>query len=430
MNSRYESKRYRNYVLGVLTLVYAVNFIDRQLLSILQESIKMDLGLSDTELGYLGIAFAMFYVFAGIPIARWADKSNRRNIISLSIAGWSVMTVLTGVVQNFGQLLAARIGVGVGEAGCSPPAHSIITDMYPPEKRATALSTYSVGINIGIMFGILLGGIINQYLGWRWAFLVVGAPGILIALFFRFTVDEPPRGFSERKSVAADSAPEPVPEAVSFLKVLKFIAERKYLVHLSIASGLSALAGYGLTSWIASFFIRSHGMGDETAILGLWLSIGAGVFGGMGTFGFGYISDKFGKKDKRWYMWMPAIAILTCLPLTAITLLLEDRSAALWMQLLPSIFTTGYLGAALSVFHGAVEPRMRATASALFFLILNLIGLGFGTFIIGFVSDALAPQYGVESLRYSMLAVVSIACVWSALHFVLGARDIKNRRLN
>jgi predicted MFS family arabinose efflux permease len=430
LNSRYESKRYRNYVLGVLTLVYAVNFIDRQLLSILQESIKVDLGLSDTQLGYLGIAFAIFYVFAGIPIARWADKSNRRNIISLSIAGWSVMTVLTGAVQNFGQLLAARIGVGVGEAGCSPPAHSIITDMYPPERRATALSTYSVGINIGIMFGILLGGVINQYFGWRWAFLVVGAPGILIALFFRFTVDEPPRGFSERKNVATDSASESVPEAVSFSRVLKFIAERKYLVHLSIASGLSALAGYGLTSWIASFFIRSHGMGDETAILGLWLSIGAGVFGGMGTFGFGYISDKFGKKDKRWYMWMPAIAILTCLPLTAITLLLEDRSAALWMQLLPSIFTTGYLGAALSVFHGAVEPRMRATASALFFLILNLIGLGFGTFIIGFVSDALAPQFGVESLRYSMLIVVSIACVWSALHFVLGARDIKTRGLN
>ncbi|MGK0438930.1 MAG: MFS family permease, partial [Paracoccaceae bacterium] len=165
----------------MLTLVYAVNFIDRQLLSILQESIKMDLGLSDTQLGYLGIAFAIFYVFAGIPIARLADKSNRRNIISLSIAGWSVMTVLTGTVQNFAQLLAARIGVGVGEAGCSPPAHSIITDMYPPERRATALSTYSVGINIGIMFGILLGGVINQYFGWRWAFLVVGAPGILVA---------------------------------------------------------------------------------------------------------------------------------------------------------------------------------------------------------------------------------------------------------
>jgi len=422
LNSRYESKRYRSYVLGVLTLVYAVNFIDRQLLSILQESIKMDLGLSDTQLGYLGIAFAIFYVFAGIPIARLADKSNRRNIISLSIAGWSVMTVLTGAVQNFAQLLAARIGVGVGEAGCSPPAHSIITDMYPPERRATALSTYSVGINIGIMFGILLGGVINQYFGWRWAFFVVGAPGILVALFFRFTVDEPPRGFSEKKAVES--------EAVPFLRVLKFIAQRKYLVHLSFASGLSALAGYGLTSWVASFFIRSHGMGDETALLGLWLSIGAGVFGGIGTFGFGFLSDKFGKKDKRWYMWMPAIAITICLPLTAITLMLEDRSAALMMQLLPSIFTTGYLGAALAVFHGSVEPRMRATASALFFLILNLVGLGFGTFIIGFVSDALAPQYGVESLRYAMLLVVSIACLWSALHFVLGARDIKARGLN
>jgi MFS family permease len=406
----------------VLTLVYAVNFIDRQLLSILQESIKLDLGLSDTELGYLGIAFAIFYVIAGIPIARLADKSNRRNIISFSIAGWSAMTVLTGAVQNFVQLLAVRIGVGVGEAGCSPPAHSMITDMYPPERRATAMSTYSVGINIGIMFGILLGGVINQYFGWRWAFLVVGAPGILVALFFRFTVEEPPRGFSEKKRVES--------EAVPFSRVLKFIAQRKYLVHLSFASGLSALVGYGLTSWVASFFIRIHGMGDETALLGLWLSIGAGVFGGIGTFGFGFLSDKFGKKDKRWYMWMPAIAILSCLPLTVITLMLEDKSAALMMQLLPSIFTTGYLGAALSVFHGAVEPRMRATASALFFLILNIVGLGFGTFIIGFISDALTPQYGVESLRYSILFVVSIAGIWSALHFVLGARDIKARGLN
>jgi predicted MFS family arabinose efflux permease len=422
LNTRYESKRYRNYVLGVLTLVYAVNFIDRQLLSILQESIKLDLGLSDTQLGYLGISFAVFYVLAGIPIARWADKSNRRDIISLSIAGWSVMTVLTGAVQNFWHLLAARIGVGVGEAGCSPPAHSIITDMYPPEKRATALSTYSVGINIGIMFGILLGGVINQYFGWRWAFFVVGAPGLLVALFFRLTVDEPPRGFSEKKSVET--------KAVSFLQVLRFIAERKYLMHLSFAAGLSALAGYGLTSWTASFFIRSHGMGGETAILGLWLSIGAGIFGGIGTFGFGYLSDKFGKQDKRWYMWMPAIAILICLPMTALTLLVEEKSTALMVQLLPSMFTTGYLGAALSVFHGAVEPRMRATASALFFLILNIVGLGFGTFIIGFISDALTPQFGIESLRYSMLLVVSIACSWSALHFVLGARDIKRQGLD
>lgn len=332
------------------------------------------------------------------------------------------MTALTGAVQNFGQLLAARVGVGVGEAGCSPPAHSMITDMYPPENRATALSTYSVGINIGIMFGILLGGVINQYFGWRWAFLVVGAPGILVALFVRMTVEEPPRGFSESKKVDAESVP--------FLRVLKFIAERKYLVHLSLASGLSALAGYGLTSWTASFFIRSHDMAAETAILSLWLSVGAGIFGGIGTFGFGYLSDKFGKGDKRWYMWMPAIAIFTCFPLVALTLLIEDKSTALFVQLFPSIFTTGYLGAALSVFHGAVEPRMRATASALFFLILNIVGLGFGTFIIGYVSDLLTPEYGVESLKYSMLFVISIACVWSATHFVLGAQDIKKRGLN
>jgi len=183
--SKYQSPAYRNYVLCFLTLIYAVNFIDRQLLSILQESIKVDLDLSDTQLGLLtGFAFALFYVIAGIPMARWADSSSRRNVISLSIGLWSFMTALSGVANNFWQLLLARIGVGVGESGCSPPAHSMISDMYPPEQRATALSFYSVGINIGIMLGFLLGGIINQYFGWRVAFFVVGAPGILIALWF------------------------------------------------------------------------------------------------------------------------------------------------------------------------------------------------------------------------------------------------------
>ena len=214
------------------------------------------------------------------------------------------------------------------------------------------------------------------------------------------------------------------------MHLLSFIAERKYLMHLSLASGLSALAGYGLTSWTASFFIRSHDMASETALLGLWLSIGAGVFGGLGTFGFGFLSDKFGERDKRWYLWMPAIAIFICMPLVALTLLIEDKSTALIVQLFPSMFTTGYLGAALSVFHGAVEPRMRATASALFFLILNIVGLAFGSFIIGYLSDVLIPQFGNDSLKYSMLIVVSIACVWATIHFLLGARDIQRRSLS
>ncbi|NNC54535.1 MAG: MFS transporter, partial [Pseudomonadales bacterium] len=301
----YEKAGYRRYVLVLLTLVYAVNFVDRQLVAILQEAIKADIGLSDTQLGLLtGFAFAMFYVLAGIPIARLADRSNRRNIISIAIAVWSCMTALSGMAGNFFQLLLARIGVGVGEAGCSPPAHSMISDMYPPRQRATALSFYSVGINIGIMVGFLLGGILNQYFGWRVAFIVVGAPGVLIALWFRFTVREPQRGWSER--VEVDTA------HVAFGRVVQFIWSHKYLVHISLGAAMSSMAGYSISSWSASFFIRSHAV--PTAELGAWLAVGVGIFGSIGTFGCGLLADKLGVQNKRFYMWVPAIAILCTIP--------------------------------------------------------------------------------------------------------------------
>ncbi|MEM7360202.1 MAG: MFS transporter [Pseudomonadota bacterium] len=412
--SKYQSSSYRTYVLVLLTFVYAVNFVDRQLLAILQESIKADLSLSDTQLGLLtGFAFAMFYVLAGIPIARWADKSNRRSIISLAIGVWSVMTALSGLAANFVQLLLARIGVGVGEAGCSPPAHSMISDMYPPEKRATALSFYSVGINVGIMIGFLLGGVINQYFGWRVAFFVVGAPGILLALWFRFSVEEPIRGWSEKREVKK--------ETVDLGQVVKFILARKYLIHTSFGAALSAVAGYALSSWSASFYIRSHGM--PTAELGVWLAAGVGIFGSLGTFGCGYLADKFGRRDRRYYLWVPAIAILLTIPFMAYAYSTESVMMSLIVGLIPPAFTTGYLGASLAVFHSSVEPRMRATSSALFFLILNIIGLGMGPTIIGATSDLLADSQGVQSLRYAMLIIVPTACVWAAAHFFLAARS-------
>lgn len=417
-STRYESNSYRSYVLVLLAFVYAVNFIDRQLVAILQESIKADLGLSDTQLGLLtGFAFAMFYVLAGIPIARLADNSNRRNIIAISIGIWSFMTALSGAAANFIQLLLARMGVGIGEAGCSPPAHSMISDMYPPEQRATALSFYSVGINIGIMLGFLLGGVLNQYFGWRTAFLVVGAPGILIALWFRFGVEEPPRGWSEGTVIEATK--------VSFSEVVQFIVARKFLIHLSLAAAMSGMAGYGLTNWTASFYIRLHDM--PTAQLGVWLAAGVGLFGAAGTFGWGYLSDKLGAKDQRWYMWVPAIAILLTIPPMVAAFLVTDTTTSLIISLLPPAFTTGYLGASLAVFHGAVEPRMRATSSALFFLVLNIIGLGMGPTIIGAVSDWLTPQYGTDALRYALLAVIPTACIWAALHFLLASRDFHKR---
>ncbi|RBP49677.1 spinster family MFS transporter [Arenicella xantha] len=413
--TKYESAGYRRYVLIILTLVYAVNFIDRQLLTILQESIKVELDLSDLQLGLLtGLAFAIFYVLAGIPIARLAERSSRRNIIAASIGIWSLMTALSGFVANYAQLVLARIGVGIGEAGCSPPAHSMISDMYPPEQRASALSFYSTGINIGIMFGILFGGIINEYFGWRTAFLVVGLPGLVVAVIVWITVQEPIRGWSEKSTVEQEPA--------SFMRVLNFILARGYLVHVSIAAGLSGFVGYSLTSWTPPFFIRSFSMG--TAELAWWLAASVGFLGALGTFGWGYLCDRYGQKDKRWYLWLPGLAILLAIIPVCIVFTATDKMTALIANMFMAFFMTGYLGATLAVLHGTVEPRMRATASALYFLVLNIIGLGCGPTFVGWISDLLRPEFGDESLRYAVLYVIPIVCVWSFVHFILAARGM------
>ena len=401
-------------MLFTLTAVYAVNFVDRQLVVILQEAIKVDLQLSDTQLGLLsGLAFALFYVTAGIPIARIADTHNRRNVISLALGLWSGMTVLCGYAANFFQLLLARMGVGVGEAGCSPPAHSIISDMYPPQRRATALSIYSVGINIGIMVGFILGGILNSYYGWRTAFIVVGAPGILLAIWVRATIEEPIRG-------AFDTQPNTT-EQGSLLHAVQHIYQNKALWHLCIAAGLCGLVGYGLTNWIPSFYIRVHGV--DTAELGVWLAIGAGVFGGLGTFLFGYLADRLGARDRRWYMWLPCLGIIVFIPIVCFVTFTPHRQAALVGGLLLPFFTTAYLGATLAVLHSSFEPRMRATASAILFLVINVVGLGIGPPLIGFISDILEPSLHQFSLRYTFVLVLPVTSVWAAAHFLIAAKN-------
>jgi len=412
-NNPYQNKGYRNYVLGLLTLVYAVNYVDRQILVILQESIKVDLSLSDTQLGLLtGLGFAFFYVFASIPIARLADRSNRRTIISISVGTWSLMTAFCGLAANFYHLLMARIGVAIGEAGCVPPSHSMISDMYPTKRRATAMSFYSIGINIGVMFGFLLGGIINEYFGWRAAFFVVGAPGLLIALIVRFTIKEPPRG-------AFDDEFEDQP-SVNFGQVLRFIVARRFLVHLALGAGMISLAVYGLISWTASFFLRGYEI--SVSELSVWLAIAIGLFGAIGTFCWGYFADRLSNRDKRWYFWLPTVSTLMVVPSVVLMLMLSDLYIALTVYLFSNLFLTGYLGSSLAILHSTVEPHMRATASALLLLTVNIIGLACGPTLVGAISDALEPTLGVDSLRFALLIVVPIACIWSALHFILGSK--------
>lgn len=268
--------KYRNYTLFILTTVYVFNFVDRQILVILQESIKQELNLSDTQLGLMsGFTFAIFYVSFGIPIARLADKGNRRNIIAVSLTIWSAMTALSGAAQNFIQLLLARIGVGIGEAGGSPPAHSIISDLFPAKKRATALAIYSTGISIGILIGFLLGGWIDQYFGWRTAFLVVGIPGILFALILRFTIKEPPRGLSEKGNAIVD-------QHHSMKDVFRLLREKRSFRYIALGAGLAAYVSYTATSWLPPFMARVHGMGSGE--IGTWLSLIFGIGSGLGYF--------------------------------------------------------------------------------------------------------------------------------------------------
>ena len=412
----YTSARARYYALGLLTVVYTFNFVDRQLLSILQESIKADLLLSDQQLGLLtGFAFALFYTVAGIPIARYADRNNRRNVVAIAIALWSFMTAISGLVQNYLQLLLARIGVGVGEAGGSPPAHSMISDIFPPERRASALAFYSMGINFGILFGFLAGGWLNEFFDWRVAFFVVGAPGIVVALFVRYTLREPIRGLMEdRQDVATDT---PFPE------VLKLLWSRLSFRHLAIGGALNAFAGYSSSNWTASFMIRSHDM--STGELGTWLALIMGVGGAIGVFWGSYIAERLAKFDVRWYMWMPTITGMICVPFMIATYVVEGAYTALIVSVVPGVLFNVYLGNSLAMTHALVGLRMRAVASAILFFLINLIGMGLGPWGVGLLSDMLSAELGSESLRYAMLYLLPAAMGWSAVHFLLASRTLQ-----
>jgi predicted MFS family arabinose efflux permease len=390
------SSRVAGYGLFMLTLVYAFNFVDRQILVILQEPIKNDMGLSDAQLGLLsGFSFALVYIIAGIPIAYWADRSNRRNIIAAALTVWSGMTALSGLAQNYTQLLAARVGVGIGEAGGSPPAHSMISDYYPPEKRGTAMAIYSTGVHIGVLLGFILGGVISQMYGWRIAFMAVGIPGVVLAVVFLLTVREPARG---RWESAAQTDHKP-----SLRETFEVLSSYRSFWYLSAACGLTAFAGYGNGNFAPSFMMRNHGL--DLAQVGIVLAIFGGGGGLLGTFFGGYISDRLGVGDRRWYLWLPAIAGTLAVPLGFPYLLLDNTVVVIACMFLVTITLNTYLGPCLAISHTLVPPAMRALTSAILFFILNMIGLGLGPLTVGLLSDFYTAYFGADSLRYAMLTV-------------------------
>ncbi|MEL0093669.1 MAG: spinster family MFS transporter [Pseudomonadales bacterium] len=412
------SKAYLRYALGLFLLVYIVNFIDRQIFSILIEPIKAEIELSDTQLGLLGgIAFALFYTFAGIPIARWADVGTRKNIVALAVLIWSAMTMFTSTAKSFGGLLIARIGVGVGEAGCSPPIHSMISDYFPESKRATALATYALGIPIGGAIGTLAGGWIGEYFGWRNAFLVVGLPGIFLAAVVFFTIREPKRGL-QVASVKVESAAE----SYTLMETIRFMWSLKSFRNLSFAGALHAFVGYGVGLFLPSFFMRIHGYGLAETSTYLFL---IGLTGIIGTYLGGYLGDRFGQNDKRWYMFIPGVATLISVPFAALFYSTGDPVLALFLAIPGAILGPMYLGPTFGMTQTLVPPAMRATASALMLFILNLIGLGLGPVAAGVLSDLLRPEYGVESIRYSLFILAVGGNLWSALHYYFASKTLR-----
>jgi predicted MFS family arabinose efflux permease len=412
------SKAYLRYALGLFLLVYIVNFIDRQIFSILIEPIKAEIELSDTQLGLLGgIAFALFYTFAGIPIARWADVGTRKNIVALAVLVWSAMTMFTSTAKSFGGLLIARIGVGVGEAGCSPPIHSMISDYFPESKRATALATYALGIPIGGAIGTLAGGWIGEYFGWRNAFLVVGLPGIFLAAVVFFTIREPKRGL-QVASVKVESAAE----SFTLMETIRFMWSLKSFRNLSFAGALHAFVGYGVGLFLPSFFMRIHGYGLAETSTYLFL---IGLTGIIGTYLGGYLGDRFGQNDKRWYMFIPGVATLISVPFAALFYSTGDPVLALFLAIPGAILGPMYLGPTFGMTQTLVPPAMRATASALMLFILNLIGLGLGPVAAGVLSDLLRPEYGVESIRYSLFILAVGGNLWSALHYYFASKTLR-----
>ena len=427
-NQNHFSPAYRKYALGILLVGYIVNFVDRTILSILLEPIKLELTLTDTQLGFLGgLAFAVFYTFLGIPIAMLADRKSRVKILAIAMVVWSLMTALCGRATDFMSLLLARIGVGAGEAGASPPSHSLISDYFPVEARATALSIYALGIPIGSMIGNFVGGWGAEALGWRNTFYLVGLPGVLVALVIWFTLREPPRGMSDGividNSKPTAKTPDAGSEAPGVSQVLGLLWSKRSFRHLSFAAGLHAFVGYGAGTWNAPFFIRIHEM--PISEVGSWLALVSGI-GAIGTFLGGYWADKLADRtgEKRWYFWVPGIATFVMVPFQFLAYLYGGIGAVLASLMLVTVLGNMYLGPSFAMTQALVSLRMRAVASAILLFVLNLIGMGLGPYLVGVASDLLAPTFGQESIRYALCLAV-LANVWAAGHYFLGARHMR-----
>lgn len=430
------SNAYRRYALWLLLLIYVVNFLDRQVINILAEPIKNDLHLLDWQLGLLsGFAFGLVYTVLGFPLARAADRGNRAWIIASCLAAWSGFTAACGVAQNFVQLVAARAGVGIGEAGCTPTSHALIADYTPKEKRASALAFYSMGTPIGSLLGLAIGGLLADYFGWRVAFLVAAAPGLLLAAAALFTLKEP-RNLIKAKAAAITE------DMATLGETFRYLLKKRAFWHLAFGAGIRAFLGYGHATFAPSFFYRSHGpeiaalaaqfgMRPQTFV-GLSLGLIAGLAGTLGSWIGGQIADRWGKKDLRVYGSIPALSVLAALPLSVYIYTTGSGALALVLTAIPNLLGSLWYGPVYSSAQGMVPPKMRAMSASIMLFVINFLGLVLGALAIGALADILNKVGGLgkdEGLRWALISS-TVAGSSSALLFWWARRRVREEMVS
>ena len=388
----------RMAVLLALCLVAAINLIDRQLITILLEPIKRDLGASDTMMGLLtGLSFALVYVTAALPIARWSDRGVRRNLIAASVFVWGTMTMLCGLAHSYVQLAAARMGVALGEAGSNPASHSTIADLYPLGRRGAALGMFNAAASIGIGFGLFFGGWLNTHFNWRTVFIIAGAPCLIIALVIRIAMPEAPRGMSESRPTSHQPPP--------LFETLARLAKLRTFRYLALSAMTCAFVNYGLQIWAATFFIRVHGMSAKEVGMKLGIASAVGLF--IGTIGSGTLADRFGRLDIRWYMRVTGAGMLLAMPFGLLALTNSTANASLVYYCVAVGFVSSWASLIHAMTQTITAARMRGMASAIIGFCLNLVGYGLGPLFVGVLNDHLRPTLGVESVRYSLMILLS-----------------------
>jgi predicted MFS family arabinose efflux permease len=402
------------FTLALLFTVSLFNYTDRYVIAILLPDIGREFHLTDTQMGFLtGIAFTLLYVVLGVPIARLADRFSRKRILLIALGVWSLMTAACGLVQNFVQLALARVLVGIGEAGSSPPSYSVIADLYPVRRRATAMAVYLAGSPAGIVLGFVLGGWIAQSFGWRYALVAVGLAGLVFSGLFSGLFSEPRRGGADGLADAP---------ATSLWQGLTGLLTNRTFVHAALGSAFYNALAVAYVNWMPSFFVRSHGLSVKQT--GLVLALVFGPVQIVGLLAGGSVSDGLARFDVRWYLRVPGIVMLLAAPLFMLSLGVQGTTLALVCLAVPLLIGGMQVSPIFAVTQTLVEVRMRAVASAVLILIINLISGAVGPLAVGLISDSLAHDFGAQSLKLALLIITPVFSLWAALHYFLGARTL------